>query len=186
LARRLAQVTSGELRGHELETALRHILRLDPENPQAHLRLGYALQETSSRCGESIHHFQKAIEAQLPGVDAHLGLAACYAAARRFDAAASVLREADRREPGNPVVAANLGVVLSDSGRPADGIPHLQRALALDRSLNQARFYLAVALARSGRRAEAEAEAAELLRLLPSDAPQRAEVQRLIDALRER
>ncbi len=182
LARRLAQVASGELRG-ELEAALRGILRIDPGNPQAHVRLGYVLQ-ASSRCGEAVTHFRRAIDAELPGADAHLGLAACHAAARRFDAAAASLRQAERREPGNPAVAANLGVVLSDSGRPEEGIPHLQRALTADSSFNQARFYLAVALARAGRRPEAATEAAELLRRLPANAPQRSEVQRLIEALK--
>jgi choline-sulfatase len=183
LAARLAQVTSGELRGPALEAALRAVLRLDPLNPQAHLRLGYLLQE-SSRCTEAVRHFQQAIAAPLPGADAHLGLAACQAAARRFDAAAATLRAADAAEPDNPVVAANLGVVLSDAGDPATGIPHLQRALTLDPSFDQARFYLAVAFARAGQREPAAREAAELLRRLAPDAPQRAEVERLAAALK--
>ncbi len=101
-------MTSGELHGKELESALREILRLDAKNPLAHLRLGYVLQE-SSRCREAMRHFQQAIDARFPGADAHLGLAACQAAARRFDAAAATLRAGDRAEPDNPVVVANLG-----------------------------------------------------------------------------
>lgn len=183
LAAQLAQVTSGELHGRALEAALREVLRLDPGNPQAHLRLGYVLQE-SSRCAEAVRHFQQAIDARLPGADAHLGLAACHAAARRFDAATATLRQGDRAEPDHPVVSANLGLVLSDSGRPAEGVPHLQRALALDPGFDQARFHLAIAFARLGRRDDAAREADELLRRLPPDAPQRAEVQRLIEALK--
>jgi choline-sulfatase len=183
LAARLAQVNSGELRGRELEAALRDVLRLDPKNPQAHLRLGYALQE-STRCPEASRHFQQAIAAGVPGADAHLGLASCQAAARQFDAAAATLRAGDLAEPDNPVVSANLGLVLSDSGRPAEGVPHLQRALAIDPDFDQARFHLAIALARLGRRADAAREGNELLRRLAPDAPQRAEVQRLIDSLK--
>lgn len=183
LAARLAQVTSGELHGHDLEVALRDILRLDPGNPQAHLRLGYVLQE-SSNCPEAMRHFQKAIDAHLPGADAHLGLAGCHATARRFDRAAAILRAADRAEPDNPVVSANLGLVLSDAGQPTQGIPHLQRALTIDPAFDQARFYLAIALARAGRREEAAREATELLRRLPANAPQRQEVERLIAALK--
>jgi choline-sulfatase len=183
LAAQLARVTSGELHGKALETALRDILRLDPANPQAHLRLGYALQEAGG-CPEAIRHFQRAIDGRLPGADSHLGLAACHAQSRRFDAAAAALRDADRAEPGNPVVAANLGLMLSDGGRPAEGVPHLRRALGIDPSFDQARFYLAIALARLGRRAEAAQEAAELLRRLPPDAPQRTEILRLLQNLR--
>jgi choline-sulfatase len=183
LAAQLSRVISGELHGPALEAALRDILSRDPGNPQAHLRLGYVLLE-SSRCAEANPHFERAIASRLPTADAHLGLASCQAQTRRVDDAIATLRGADRLEPDNPVVIANLGVMLSDSGRPAEGLPHLQRARALDPAFNQARFYLAVALARLGRRDEAAREADELLRRLPPDAPQRGEVQRLINELK--
>lgn len=179
LAAQLARVTAGELHGEPLERALRDILRLDPGNPQAHLRLGYALQETS-RCGEAIPHFQRAIAGKIPGADPWLGLAGCETAARRIPAAIRALEAANQAEPGNPVVIANLGVLLSDAGRPADGVPHLQRALQIDPALLEARFHLAVAFARLQRRDEAAHEARELLRRLPPNAPQRGEVERLI------
>ena len=182
LAAAIAQVTSGEIRGPALESALRRILALDPQNPQAHLRIGYVLQGTN-RCAEAIRHFKSAIAARLPGADAHLGLAACAADARRFDDAIAALQEADTREPDNPVVAANLGIVLSDSGDPARGIPHLQRALAIDPDFHEARFNLAIAFARTQKMDAAAAEARELLQRLPRDAPQRPEVERLLKAV---
>ena len=180
-AARLAQVTSGELTGKELERALRAILSADSENPQANLRLGYVLLD-SNRCLEAVPRFRSALAAHLPSADAHLGLAACEVSERRFDAAADTLRDAERVEPGNPVVAANLGTVLSDGGHPADAIAPLQRALTIDPGLHQARFNLAIAFARLGRRSEAATTAEELLRRLPPDAPQRGEVERLIRA----
>jgi choline-sulfatase len=178
-AARLAQIASGELQGAALERALRRILASDARNPQANLRLGYALLD-SNRCREAMVRFRLAIAEHLPSADAHLGLAACEVSERRFDAAASTLQEAERIEPDNPVVIANLGVVLSDGGRPADAVAPLQRALTLDPNLHQARFSLAIALARAGRRRDAAATAEELLRRLPPDAPQRSEVERLI------
>jgi len=132
----------------------------------------------------SSHAVSDAIAAQLPSADAHLGLAACQAAQREFDAATETLREAERVEPGNPVVLANLGVVLSDGGKPEAAIDPLQRALTTDPNLHQARFALAIAFARAGRRADAARTAEELLRRLPPDAPQRSEVRRLIDSLK--
>jgi choline-sulfatase len=183
LAARMAQVASGELHGPALERALRDILAEDAGNPQAHLRLGYVLVD-SGRCPEAIGHFTKAMAERLPSVDAHLGLAGCEAAARRFDAAAATLRAAARIEPDNPVVIANLGLVLSDSGHPDQAVVPLERALTLDPDLHQARFALALAFARTGRRREASDTAREVLRRLPPDAPQRAEVRRLLDTLR--
>jgi choline-sulfatase len=183
LAARLAEVTSGELRGAPLETALRQIVRADPLNPQANVRLGYVLLD-SGRCTDAIARFSAAIAGHLPSADAHLGRAACEVAAKHTAAAARTLTEAQQVEPDNPVVSANLGLLLSDTGQPAAGIPHLQRALSLDPDLHQARFGLAIAYARTNRRAEAAKEAQELLRRLPAGAPQRLEIERLLAAVR--
>jgi choline-sulfatase len=178
-AARLAQVTSGELQGPALERALRAILATDPGNPQANLRLGYVLLD-SNRCRDAVARFRSVINAHLPSADAHLGLAGCQASERQFDAAASTLRDAERVEPDNPVVAANLGLVLSDGGHPNDAIAPLERALAIDPDLHQARFGLAIAFARTGRLADAASTAEDLLNRLPPDAPQRSEIERLI------
>ncbi len=183
LAADMARVTSGELRDKDLERALRGILAADPGNPQASMRLAFALSE-SGRCAEAMPHFKTAIANGIPGADPHLGLARCHALGRRFDAAAGELRTADRAEPDNPVVLANLGIVLSDGGRPLDGIAPLTRAVALDPDFHEARFNLAIAYARAGNRVEAARHAEELLRRLPADAPQRAEVERLLGAVR--
>jgi tetratricopeptide (TPR) repeat protein len=179
LAALVANVASGELEGAVLETTLRRILAEDPLNPQANLRLGYVLLGRN-RCREASPHFRSAIVAHLPSADAHLGLAACQTAEHSLNAAASTLQDAERVEPGNPVVMANLGLVLSDSGHPNQAIDPLQRALAIDPDLHQARFALAIAFARAGRRGEAGAAAEDLLRRLPREAPQRAEVERLL------
>ncbi len=125
-----------------------------------------------------------AIAAKMPTADAHLGLAQCQVAARRLDDAAKTLGEAELAEPDNPVVLANLGIVLSDAGRDRDAIVPLQRALTLDPDFHQARFNLARVFARAGQRADAAREAQELLTRLPANAPQRSEVQRLLDAVR--
>jgi arylsulfatase A-like enzyme len=183
LAAQIARVTSGELQGAPLERALRAILRSDPQNPQANLRLGYALLE-SGRCTDAVPRFAAAIAAGVPGSDAHLGRAACEAAAKNPAAAQRTLAAAQAIDPDNPVISANLGLVLSDSGQGAAAIPHLQRALSLDPDLHQARFGLAIAYGQTGRRSDAAAEARELLRRLPPRAPQRPEVERLLAAVR--
>jgi Flp pilus assembly protein TadD len=182
MARRLAQVTSGELAGAALESTLRQILADEPANPQAHLRLGYLLAE-SARCGEAEPHFRAVIAAATPTADAHLGLAGCLAQRGASGDAAALLGQALALEPDNPVVVANQGVLLSDAGRPAQAVPLLRREVELDAGFLRARFALAVALARAGQRAEAELEARALLGRLPQAAPQRGEVERLLKAL---
>lgn len=183
LAARLAAVTSGEVRGAALEAALTAILADDPRNPQAALRLGYA-RAARGDCRGAMPSFRIAIAAGMPTADAHLGLAGCLVASRARSEALRVLRDAEQVEPGNPVVLANQGALHSDDGRAAEAVPLLRRALEIDPDQHQARFTLAIALARTGDRAAAEQEAMTLLARLPSAAPQRPEVERLLSALR--
>ena len=183
LAAKMADVTSGELQGAALERALRDILRLDPGNPQANVRLGYVLMN-GGRCRDAIARFTAAIDAHLPGTDALLGRAGCEIALKNPTAARATLTRALEVEPDNAVVSANIGLLVSDTGAPGDAVSYLQRALTLDPDLHQARFGLAIAFARLSRRPDAAREAEELLRRLPADAPQRDEVRRLLASVR--
>jgi len=185
VAAAIARITSGEARGPQLEGALRAVLAEDPPNPQMNLRYGFLLAETG-RCRDARGRFDAAIRANIPTADAHLGLAGCQASARDFNGALQTLRAGARVEPGNPVVMANIGLMYSEVGRPADAIDPLKQALAAAPDLHQARFGLALALARLNRREEAAAVARDLLQRLPSGAPQRGEVQRLLAALTAR
>jgi tetratricopeptide (TPR) repeat protein len=183
VAARMALVTSGEVRGEAAIAALEAILRADPGNPQARLRLGFAQLERD-RCDAARPHLQAALEAGVPSADAGLGLAECQGRAGDLDGARRSLAAALAAEPGNPVALANLGVLALERGRPAEAIPQLREALALEPRLLPARFALARALARTGDRAGALAEARDLLARLPADAPQRPEVERLVTALK--
>ena len=87
------------------------------------------------------------------------------------------------REPGNPVVTANMGLVQASKGDFDGAIRSLSSALAKDPGLHEARFNLAVTYAKAGRRAEAAASARDLLSRLASSAPQRPEVERLLKAV---
>ena len=182
-AARMAQVVTGELQGPALRTALEAIVADDPGNGQAQMRLGYALAEGGDLRGAE-RHFRAALAASMPTADVHLGLALCYVSTGRPREAAQALEEARRIEPGNPVVEANLGALALEGGDAAKAAGFFRAAIQIDPDLHQARFNLARALAREGRRAEALAEAQVLLGRLPAGAPQRAEVERLVAALR--
>ena len=182
LASRIAMVTSGEVRGEELIATLRAILREDPSNPQANLRLGYAELE-QHRCPQAEPHFRAAIAGRLPSADAALGLADCRMRANDAAGAERALEIARAIEPGNPVVDANLGLVALARKDVGKAIQLLRAALARDPGFLEARFNLARALAVAGQRAEALKEAQTLLSQLPPNAPQRPEVERLIKAL---
>jgi Flp pilus assembly protein TadD len=183
VASRMATVTSGEVAGDALMATLEAILHDDPHNPQAHLRLGFA-ELAAGRCPRAEPHLEAALASGVPSADAGLGLAECRSRAGDLTGAAAALSAAQTAEPGNPVVIANLGILAMEQGRLSDAVHDLRSALALEPRLLEARFALARALARSGDRVAAAAEAAELLRRLPADAPQRAEVERLLTAVR--
>jgi len=179
LAARLAQVTSGELQGAALRTALESIVREDPRNAQAHLRLGYAYLQAGD-CQRAEPQFHAAAAANLPSADLHLGLATCLGRRGDLAGAGRALAEARRLEPDNPVILANVGILQAASGDLAAAIGSLAAAVKADPSLDEARFNLAVAYAKAGRRHEAAATARDLLAHLPPGAPQRPEVERLL------
>ena len=182
VAARIAQVTSGELSGPALRTALEEILAVDAANGQAHLRLGYVLLQ-SGDCPRAEHEFTAAINGGLPTADAHLGLATCLGRRNDLAGAERTLNEARRREPDNPVVTANLGILQAARGSLPEAIKTLQAALDADPDLHEARFNLALAYGKAGRRAEAASTARDLLARLPATAPQRTEVERLLKAV---
>jgi tetratricopeptide (TPR) repeat protein len=182
LAARIASVTSGELQGPALRTTLERLVADDPRNGQMQMRLGFVLLDGGD-CGAAVPHFEAAIAAAVPSADPYLGVAECLRAAGRREDARRALVEADRVEPGNPVVGANLGMLALEDGRNEEAIDRLSGALREAPDLHQARFALARAYGRAGRRADAAREARELLARLPAAAPQRAEVTRLLAAV---
>ena len=181
-AARIAQVTSGELAGPALLTALEGIVGDDPRNGQAQLRLAYARLQAGD-CARAEPAFHAAAAAGLPTADVHLGLATCLGRRGDLAGAERALAEARRIEPDNPAVIANLGLLQASKGDLSAAIQSLTAALAADPGLHEARFNLAVAYAKAGRRAEAEAAARELLSRLSANAPERREVERLLKAV---
>jgi arylsulfatase A-like enzyme/Flp pilus assembly protein TadD len=182
LAARLAQVTAGELIGAALVSALEGIVREDPANGQAHLRLAYERLRAGD-CARAEPEFHAAAASGLPSADLFIGLATCLGQRRDLAGAERALREARRLEPDNPAVIANIGLLQADKGDLPAAIQSLNTALAVDPNLHEARFNLAVAYAKAGRRAEAAAAARELLVRLPPNSPQRPEVERLLRAV---
>jgi arylsulfatase A-like enzyme/Tfp pilus assembly protein PilF len=182
MAARIAQVTSGQLPPDRLVPALDALVAEDPQNGYLRLRLGAALAERGD-CDPAEKHLQAAVRAGVPTADPFLSLAYCYRQRGAAAAAERALLSADRAEPGNPVVAANLGLIAFDAGRLRDAVPRLEAAVTRDPDLHMARFFLARAYARLGNRQAAQEQAATLLSRLPPSAPQRAEVERLVATL---
>ncbi len=143
------------------------------------MRLGYAWLR-SGDCARAETDLGAAIASGLPSADAYLGIATCRGRRKDLAGAERALADAQRLEPGNPVIVANIGILRAAKNDLTGAIQSLTSALAADPDLHEARFNLAIAYARAGRRAEAVTEARALLDRLPSSAPQRSEVERLL------
>src|SRR5205807_4842195 len=131
LAARIAQVTAGELSGAALVAALEGIVREDPQNGQAHLRLGYARLEAGD-CAHAEPELAAAIASGLPSADAYLGLATCRGRRHDLAGAERALADARRLEPDNPVIVANVGILQASKGDLATAIQSFRSALAID------------------------------------------------------
>jgi cytochrome c-type biogenesis protein CcmH len=137
----------------------------------------------SGDCAHAEPAFHAAAAASLPSADVYLGLATCLGQRNDLAGAERALAEAQRIEPDNPSVIANIGLLQASKGDYGSAIRSFNKALDADPGLHEARFRLAVTYAKAGRRAEAAATARDLLSRLPGDAPQRPEVERLIRAV---
>jgi Tfp pilus assembly protein PilF len=182
LAARIGMVISGELYGQALRNALVEILRDDPADPLAHLRLGWVTAGIGEH-KQAERHFAAAIAGRMPSADPYLGLAACQAARGAIGAALATLGRVPPAERDNAVVLANVGVLEGQLNHLDRAVRSLVRAVELDPDFHEARFNLARVYARAGQREAAAAQTRELLRRLPADAPQRPEVERLLAAL---
>ena len=183
LAARIAQVTSGELEGPPLIAALEGIVRDDPRNGQAYVRLGYARLQ-SGDCERAEPAFRAAAATGLPSADTYLGLATCLGRRSDLRGAEQALTEAQRLEPDNPVVTANLGILRAAKGELRGAIDTLKQALSMDPDLHLARFNLAIAYAKTGHISEARTEARALLAQLPPNATERPDLERLLRELK--
>lgn len=108
---------------------LKHLLRLAPDDAQAHQQLGMQLV-SEGRCQEAIAHMHEAarLDQENPGLSAYyLGYASHRAG--DLDAAIRHFRNAVELDPGFVLALQKLAQVLCANERPKEAIPVLERAL---------------------------------------------------------
>jgi tetratricopeptide (TPR) repeat protein len=104
---------------------------------------------------DTISVFTHAIEVTRSNWFAHTELGIAWLTRGELEPAREELEAALRIRPDHPRALANLGLVETRLGAPADGAVLLERALALDPSLEGGHLALGLALERAGRIAEA-------------------------------
>jgi tetratricopeptide (TPR) repeat protein len=130
-------------------------LELNPNNVEAHLKLGFLLYNAKRMYKEGMEHYNAALKANPndPRIHHDLGMALLHQ--RHFDQAIEHLSEALRIMPNgldkqyNPVgMHFNLALAFSYAGKSEEAITHFSEVLRLDPNNAPAHYRLAMELAR--------------------------------------
>jgi Tfp pilus assembly protein PilF len=134
-----AQLAAGDAAG--AEASFRAALEADPKSPEAAAGLGRALvrQNKSAEAAEKLR-----AAGDTAGL---LELAAQYEKNGQASEAIAIYQPFAASNPKDPAVRERLGVLLMNSGKPGDAIPHLEAAVQLSPTAAN-RFALATAYLR--------------------------------------
>ena len=129
-------------------------LELNPNNAEAHLRLGFLMYNARKMYKEGMEHYNQALKANPsdPRIHHDLGMALLHQ--RQFDQAIKHLSEALRRMPNgldkqyNPVgMHFSLALAFSYAGRSDEAITHFSEVVRLNPKNAPAHYRLAMAMA---------------------------------------
>jgi tetratricopeptide (TPR) repeat protein len=138
---------------HDSESLFRNAIAVNPDNPNAQLNLGEAL-ERSGNAEEARRHYAIAVELRPGDPLAHFNLANNLRDAGQLDQAAREYEAALRANPDHAASASNFGDLLARQARFDEAITWFRRALEIDPELDAARINLARALLLTNQHAE--------------------------------
>jgi len=135
----------------------RNALELNPNNAEAHLKLGFLMYNAKRMPSEGMAHYQKAVQLDPDNPRIHYDLGMALLHQGQLDGAIEHLSTALRRMPdglGEQYNAVdmnyNLGQALLYKGNARDAAACFSRALHLDPNRANAHYKLALALAEQG------------------------------------
>ena len=112
----------------------------------------------------------QALTAQLrahPTTEIAIKLGSWYANRQQFDCAAETLRAALKTDPKSAQLHYLIGLALVEGKRPGEGIPELEKSVALAPEQAQPRLLLGSVYEKAGKREEAEEQWKQVLRIDP-------------------
>jgi tetratricopeptide (TPR) repeat protein len=138
--------------------AYRKALELNPNNIQAHLKLGFLLYNVKERYEEGMEHYEKALQIDPNDPRIHHDLGMAFLHQRKFDEAINHLSEALRKMPYGISLQYNavnmhqaLGMAFFHKGNFTQASAHLSEAARLDPNNARVHYDLAVSLAAQGK-----------------------------------
>jgi tetratricopeptide (TPR) repeat protein len=164
----LGSLTHGRARAFESELTLwEEAVRVEPSSAFAHKQLALTLLELG-RTADAIREVEATADATPDPAERDRARAMAAFIAGRFDEAVAHAQRAERIRP-DPGFQRDLATELARAGRTAEAIAVAAPLVADDPRDGEARYWLADALTRAGRLAEAEDLLSEGLRLAPAD-----------------
>ena len=136
----------------------REALKINPNNVQAHLKMGFLLYNVKGKVKEGMAHLEKAIKLAPDNALAHHDLGMAMLHQKKFDQAVKHLSEALRRMPQgldkqyNAVnMHHNLGLALFYNGKFRESEAHLDQAVRLAPDNGKIHYDFALTLAAEGK-----------------------------------
>ena len=132
-AMNLLRKASAHFKNNETEKAidcLQQSISLNPNNPQAHYRLGviYAYLNNFDLAAE---YFEEAIKQDPSFVKSYINLGAAYGKLKNYPEAIRVLNKALKVDKNNAKIYYNLGMIASGAGKVKEAKKHFKKARAL-------------------------------------------------------
>lgn len=152
----------------------REALKINPNNVQAHLKLGFLFYNVKGKVKEGMAHLTRAIQLAPDNALAHHDLGMVMLHQKKFDQAIRHLSEALRRMPQgldkqyNAVnMHHNLGMALFYTRKFRESAAHLAQAVRLAPDNGKLHYDLAAALAAEGKSDDALSHYAKAVSLKP-------------------
>ncbi len=149
-------------------------LRINPNNVQAHLKMGFLLYNVKREDKEGMEHLTRALELDPDNAFVHHDLGMALLHQKKFDQAVNHLSEALLRMPQgvdkqyNAVdMHHNLGLALFYCRKFQESTVHLSKAVGLDPGNGKIHYDLAVSLAAEGKNEDAVSCYSKALSLRP-------------------
>jgi len=150
----------------EAEKFFQQILQTNPDHPEAHFNLGYALQDLG-KLEEAVACYHKALAIKLDYPEAHNNLGNVLKNLGKLEKALASYEKALALKPDYPEANNNRGVALRDLGRLEDAVASYCKALAIKQDYFEAHNNLGNALKDLGKPEEAVASYHKALNLKP-------------------
>ncbi len=152
----------------------RKALKINPQNVQAHLKMGFLLCNVKGNVEEGMAHLTRVLELDPDNAFAHHDLGMALLPQRKFDQAVKHLSEALRRMPQGASkqynvldMHHNLGLALFYCRKFKESTVHLSQAVRLAPDNGKIHYDLAASLAAEGKNEEALSYYSKALSLKP-------------------